>query len=311
MFRRFPILRSATSYNLIVKQVSDRFFDAQRQETLQNLNENKNDKSLAGKVDPRILDVVNLINSKHDYFTTSSCSGRISLFHRESPGFNCAEQQQQQQTQGSSSSSSSAMEINKKRGSGLGTLYQTHDPLPLDCDEALEQCWNAFQLGDNHRTSSVSCPRGTVELKFEPLILHVRCRDLQSSQKLLDAAAASGLRKTGLIAPSVRLPMKSEERDLLKVLKLAPNHDEKENGDNYNQGDDSSSSSVIPNYVLGHNFLVSIGSMAGVNNIVCLQGEMMIEKEKFHTLLKYFNENLLMGENEKRKKMLFENISKF
>ncbi len=41
---------------------------------------NKDDKSKKGGIDDRILPLVTLINSKEEYYTTSSCSGRILVF---------------------------------------------------------------------------------------------------------------------------------------------------------------------------------------------------------------------------------------
>ena len=38
------------------------------------------DISKKGSIDVGISDLVNYINSQNDYFTTSSCSGRISIF---------------------------------------------------------------------------------------------------------------------------------------------------------------------------------------------------------------------------------------
>lgn len=39
----------------------------------------KDDKSIVGEIDKDILELVNKINASEDYFTTSSCSGRIVL----------------------------------------------------------------------------------------------------------------------------------------------------------------------------------------------------------------------------------------
>ena len=39
----------------------------------------KNDKSNIGEIDKPILKLVNLINSKQEFYTTSSCAGRITL----------------------------------------------------------------------------------------------------------------------------------------------------------------------------------------------------------------------------------------
>lgn len=44
----------------------------------------KKDKSKKGSIDKDIADLVNLINSKNDYYTTSSCAGRIVLLEMKS-----------------------------------------------------------------------------------------------------------------------------------------------------------------------------------------------------------------------------------
>ena len=45
---------------------------------------NKKDKSKKGSIDKGIKELVNLINSKNDYYTTSSCAGRIVLLEMKS-----------------------------------------------------------------------------------------------------------------------------------------------------------------------------------------------------------------------------------
>ena len=57
------------------------YFDRSKASVLENLK--KQDKSRKGDVDLGAVPVVNAFNSLPDFYTTSSCSGRISLF-RES-----------------------------------------------------------------------------------------------------------------------------------------------------------------------------------------------------------------------------------
>ena len=45
----------------------------------------KNDKSKKGSIDEDAVKIVNEINSKDDYYTTSSCAGRIVLLEMKSP----------------------------------------------------------------------------------------------------------------------------------------------------------------------------------------------------------------------------------
>lgn len=44
----------------------------------------KKDKSRKGSIDRDIVDLINLINSKKDFYTTSSCAGRIVLLEMKS-----------------------------------------------------------------------------------------------------------------------------------------------------------------------------------------------------------------------------------
>lgn len=50
---------------------------------------NKIDKSKKGSIDKRIKELVDLINSLKDYYTTSSCSGRILLIKKPKSGKKC------------------------------------------------------------------------------------------------------------------------------------------------------------------------------------------------------------------------------
>ncbi len=60
------------------------YFDETKKAMLQKLY--KPDKSFKGTVDDDAIPIINEINSKNNYYTTSSCSGRISLFYESSSG---------------------------------------------------------------------------------------------------------------------------------------------------------------------------------------------------------------------------------
>lgn len=105
------------------------------------------DKSPKGSVDTLALPIIAQINSHPDYYTTSSCSGRIVLF---SDTF----------------------------------LYSTHEIISNDIDvlwDTLQNCKNSF-----------------VELKMEPFILHVECRDIPSAKRMHQVAISSGFRNSGM-----------------------------------------------------------------------------------------------------------------
>ena len=59
-------------------------FEKEKKECL-----NKIDKSRKGSVDKKIKELVDLINSLKDYYSTSSCSGRILLIKRPKSGKKC------------------------------------------------------------------------------------------------------------------------------------------------------------------------------------------------------------------------------
>lgn len=60
------------------------YFDETKKAMLAKLY--KPDKSFKGTVDEDAVPIINEINSKPNYYTTSSCSGRISLFYEASTG---------------------------------------------------------------------------------------------------------------------------------------------------------------------------------------------------------------------------------
>lgn len=112
------------------------------------------DLSKKGSVDEALIDIVNLINSLPQYFTTSSCSGRIILFENHLD------------------------EVQKK---GCKWLYVTHDPVQLEkISEALKDAENIATL------------------KFEPMVMHIQCQNLESAQKMHQAAVSSGFRNSGI-----------------------------------------------------------------------------------------------------------------
>lgn len=116
----------------------------------------KKDKSSKGSLDEPIMALCESINSLEDYYTTSSCSGRIVLLKIPFSG--------------------------KKNETGW--LFVSHDTV------------------DKHQVSKAftSLPEEEVWFRFEPLILHVAARNLDSAHKLLDLAQKLGIKRSGIIA---------------------------------------------------------------------------------------------------------------
>ena len=128
----------------------------------------KKDKSKKGCVDKDIKEIINIINSRKDYYTTSSCAGGVVL-----------------------------LEMKSKRKNESNWLFVKHNKIKFnEIKNSLSQ-YNKnnkkilelpLKAGNKEETSFESCAKNQVWLKQEPLILHVRCRDLKSAKKLLDAS---------------------------------------------------------------------------------------------------------------------------
>ncbi|XP_061175488.1 tRNA wybutosine-synthesizing protein 3 homolog [Saccostrea echinata] len=116
------------------------------------------DLSRKGSIDARIQSLVSVLNTSTDFFTTSSCSGRIIIFDDDNKD--------------------RSKSVKKK---GCQWLYTTHDEAVYDA--ALESLQNL--TGDS-------------VLKFEPFVLHVQCRSLSNAQSMLSCAVASGFRNSGI-----------------------------------------------------------------------------------------------------------------
>ena len=119
----------------------------------------RKDKSKKGSIDPAIKTVVDYLNRFKDYFTTSSCSGRIVLLERH------------------------------KKKCDSRFLFCSHVPVKQDV------LWRAIK----------DCHAKLLWLKMEPLIVHVRCRDVGSAAKLLHCTQGIGLKHSGILSIRKRI----------------------------------------------------------------------------------------------------------
>ncbi|KAL5775354.1 hypothetical protein ACOSP7_012911 [Xanthoceras sorbifolium] len=142
-------------------------FEQRKAATLASLSSSVTDKSPKGTVDAPIVPLLHVINGHPDYFTTSSCSGRISIFSHPS---------------------------NRPKG-GLW-LYITHDPADADAVLSL-----LFPADPTHLPGT----RDQLVFRFEPLIVAVECRDVESAHRLVSLAVASGLRESGVASVKRRV----------------------------------------------------------------------------------------------------------
>ncbi|PON43912.1 BTB-kelch protein [Parasponia andersonii] len=149
-------------------------FERRKAATLASLCSTKTDKSPKGTLDVPIIPLVNTINSHPSYFTTSSCSGRISILSQPPP---------------------STAKL-KKKASGGSWLFITHEP--ADPNSVLDLLFFPSE-------STRSDYPFELVFRFEPLILAVECKDLASAQSLVSMAIASGFRESGITSASKRV----------------------------------------------------------------------------------------------------------
>ncbi|XP_023389665.1 tRNA wybutosine-synthesizing protein 3 homolog isoform X2 [Pteropus vampyrus] len=116
----------------------------------------KADLSRKGSVDEDVVELVQLLNEREQFFTTSSCAGRIVLLDGGINGF----------------------EVQKQN---CHWLLVTHRPCVKD-----------------DLIVALNKANGDAVLKFEPLILHVQCQQLQDAQILHSVAVESGFRNSGI-----------------------------------------------------------------------------------------------------------------
>lgn len=125
---------------------------------------NKTDLSLKGSIDEPIRPLVDFINKQEHYYTTSTCSGRITLI--EKPYANAG----------------------IKKGNNFH--LSSHEQLEFtDFNHPIQSFVETSRTHDED-----TC----LWLKFEPFIMHVQCFDLDRARTLLNIALATGCRNSGL-----------------------------------------------------------------------------------------------------------------
>lgn len=194
-------------------------FDQKKNHILQEIglnSENNPDASPKGTIDTLCIPLITLINSHKNMVTTSSCSGRVSVFIE-----GCKE-------------ISSRIEQNNigeeykigAKGDGGHWLFVSHEK------ENINEWWKktspCLQFLDYFSTECNSSTR-YILFKYEPLILHVQCRDFASALRLYNTAMGCGFRESGIgannnvaIRISIRLDVPigflNGEGDLISIV---------------------------------------------------------------------------------------------
>lgn len=158
---------------LVVKMLDP--FEQKKAHILKEIGANSEshlDASPKGTIDVFCIPIINEINANPNYVTTSSCSGRVSVFLE---GIKHGEDAQ----------------IGAKGHEGRW-VFVTHDPkeLPRWYDSVdFKFQYEGYELTSNTRY---------LLYKYEPLILHVKCRDTHLATALYTTAMNCGFRESGI-----------------------------------------------------------------------------------------------------------------
>jgi len=142
----------------------------------------KKDKSRKGCIDKDAVKIVNEINSKKGFYTTSSCAGRIVL-----------------------------LEIKSKRKDECNWVFAKHDKVNFnEMNKIIKNYKKNLELPlkayNKEETSFESSFNSQLWFKQQPLILHVACRNLDAANKLLDMSRKI-FRRAGIIGVTNRKVM--------------------------------------------------------------------------------------------------------
>lgn len=168
-------------------------FDKKKQHILQEIglnSESNPDASPKGTIDKICIPLITLINSHKNMVTTSSCSGRLSVFIEGS----------KELTNEKSALIETEIKANDNfkigaKGDGGHWLFVSHEK------EDIHDWWkhsSELKINTKFSDDDYSVSTRYILFKYEPLILHVQCRDLKSASKLYSTAMGCGFRESGI-----------------------------------------------------------------------------------------------------------------
>ncbi|KAL7213528.1 hypothetical protein ACSBR2_016123 [Camellia fascicularis] len=148
-------------------------FEKRKAATLASMISPEPDKSPKGTIDTPIIPLLNTINSHPCFFTTSSCSGRISVL--------------------SQPPIAAATNNKAKGGTWVFITHSKADPESL------------LNLLSSTKNPDPTHPPSNLVFRFEPLIIAVECKDVLSAQTLVSLAVSSGFRESGITSVNKRV----------------------------------------------------------------------------------------------------------
>ncbi|KAG2492264.1 hypothetical protein HYH03_009504 [Edaphochlamys debaryana] len=188
-------------------------FEQRRAVVLAGLQAECGDKSRKGSVDAPIASLVARINAHPGVYTTSSCSGRISVFGEPTPESRAGGKKGGEWAYASHEPADKQASgcQGRERGEGepewLPAIVNVASASVASCHGGWGTSW--FRLlawtphgvcgqeviASVHRSSAGGA---RLVLRFEPFVLHLEARTPEMGQRVLAAARAAGFRESGL-----------------------------------------------------------------------------------------------------------------
>lgn len=192
---------------------------SQETSTFQIRKENclgKRDKSNAGRIDPKAVNICAAINARSEYYTTSSCAGRCFLYCGD--GIKSHHHYNPNRSNGNSHNTNGNKIDNDEiqqmpSGHGFFTRYRVNHDVIRDSKRYFNlqtlisdpdgggdpiRTIGQFDTKDNLPTYLADSQtqqhennkqqQQTIWLRFEPFILHVACRSIQAANELMNRA---------------------------------------------------------------------------------------------------------------------------
>jgi len=145
-------------------------FDKQKSDCFSKI-----DLSRKGSIDEPILKIIETLNTHKNYFSLSSCSGRIVVLREGGSPIDA------HQDEASNELTSSVVKA------GCAWIHVDHEVVDVD---------KVLQLIQQHTESQIT--KGCVVIKFEPLVLHIQCRSTEHAKLLHTVAIEAGFRNSGI-----------------------------------------------------------------------------------------------------------------
>ncbi|KAI0497892.1 hypothetical protein KFK09_021130 [Dendrobium nobile] len=165
-------------------------FERRKAETLASLVAPWPDKSPKGSVDAAIAPLLDVINLHSSFFTTSSCSGRISILRQ--PG---------ESPKPKHNGDKICPRKSKKKAGGGGWIFVSHEP--VDPEVVVDLLFKSPATLSTVEMEEAE--GGTLVFRFEPLIVAVECKDVMTAQELFATAIACGFRESGITSMHKRV----------------------------------------------------------------------------------------------------------